>query len=313
MNSQVGSQLASPQDRIGTLFRSWIVICLTVFGLSTALRADIIIDDYTAATNDRFTNNSAFVANSFNLSGVGQMTGSLAWGTAISRNVIISAAHAIPAGTIHFYANNDPTSTPVVRSVLSGVKVPNTDLYVALLDSDLPASIVHYSFATEFLSGPVGNLVGAGSFQNMNAYLFGRSPEPHPMFHDQAVGRNRISGYVENVNFLGNTDNDALLLFYDQPSSPDYVQYEAYLQPGDSGGPLFVEIGGQLVLLGTNAFINLGGLGGNPPFFSGVNYIGNQAGFINNYIATNVPEPSSLTLLAIGNLALLLVRRRTAA
>lgn len=303
-------QSNSLSSGFGILRKSSWLACVAVLALSSALRADIVIDGYSAATNDRFTNNAAFIGSGFNFSGVGQMTGSLAWGTAISRNVIISAAHALPAGTINFYANNDPTSLPVVRNVVSGVQIPNTDLYLAVLDSHLPASIVHYDYANQALSGPNGSLVNAGIYQGLNAYMFGRSPAVHPNWQDQAVGRNRISGYVENVSFNGNTDVDALLLFYDTVGNPDYVQYESYLQGGDSGAPMFVDIGGQLRLLGTNAFINNGGLSGNPPFFSGINYTGNQAAFISNYIAANVPEPSALTLLAAGNLALLLVRRR---
>jgi hypothetical protein len=311
MNISVACQHSlSQHSGLRGLQKALLLSCAAVVALTSSIRADIIIDGYTAATNDRFTNNGAFIAGGFNLSGVGQMTGSLAWGTAISRNVIISAAHAPPVGTINFYTNNDPTGAPVVRTVMSGVQIPNTDLYLAVLDSNLPASIVHYNYATQALSGPNGSLVGAGIYQNLNAYLFGRSPAAHPNWQDQAVGRNRISGYVENVNFNGNSDVDALLMFYDSVGHPDYVQYEAYLQGGDSGGPLFVDIGGQLVLLGTNAFINSGGLGGNPPFFSGVNYTGNQAAFINEYIVANIPEPSAITLLAIGNLGMLLIRRR---
>jgi hypothetical protein len=151
----------------------------------------------------------------------------------------------------------------------------------------------------------------------LNAYLFGRSPEaddgnPNEWIRSQAVGRNSITGYVENINFLGNTDNDALLLFYEGGGGAGSVQYEAYLQGGDSGAPMFVDINGQLVLLGTNAFINTGGLGGTPPIFSGINYTGNQAAFITNYINA-VPEPSVVFLLALGQLGCLFRRRRQVA
>jgi hypothetical protein len=187
---------------------------------------------------------------------------------------------------------------------------------LAVLDSNLPASIVHYNFATQALSGPAGNLASAGIYQNLNAYLFGRSPDADDStaagrVRSQAVGRNRITGYVENIGFNGNADADSLLMFRDSSSGPDYVQYESFLQGGDSGGPMFVDVGGgSLVLLGTNAFIGNTGPPNNIDF-SGINYMGNQATFITNYI-NSVPEPSALLVLGLTHLGLLLQRRRSA-
>jgi hypothetical protein len=274
-------------------------------------QADIIIDGYTANTNDRFTNNAAFIGAGLNFSGVGQ-DGSGRWATAISRNVVISAAHFPPSGTVNFYATNDSSSL-VTRSIVASTQIFGTDLYLGVLDSNLPSSITHYSFATQPIMGTAGFLTNASVYQSLNTYMFGRSPVAHPAWQDQAVGRNRITGYLENSGFNGNTDADSLLMFYEANSSPDYVQYESYLQVGDSGAPLFVDIGGgNLVLLGTNAFINTGGLGGSPPFFSGINYTGNQATAITNII-NSVPEPSSLLLVALGQLGLILRRRRRSA
>ncbi len=275
----------------------------------TPSRADIIIDDYTAQTNDRFTNDASFIAAGFDLSGVGQASNGR-WATAISRNVIISANHFRPTGTITFFETNDPDGNSVTRTLVSGIKIPNTDLFLGVLDSFLPGSIAHYSFATEPLSGPNGTLVAAGTYQDRNAYLFGRSPETQAANRDQAVGRNRISGYLENVDFAGNSDNDALLLFYDSPGDSNYVDFETYLQSGDSGAPLFVEIDGEFRLLGTNAFINNGGIN-NPPVFSGINYTGNQTAFINDFITQSIPEPNALALLIAAGVLVLNRRRRS--
>ncbi len=287
------------------------------------LDASIVISGYTDAENDRFTNSGSFIMNGFDLSGIGQ-NASGGWGTAISRNVVISAAHAPSNGVLTFYESNDPDSTKVTRTVkaMSGMKIGSTDLYLAVLDSNLPETIAHYSFATEALAGTSGTdpltVDDAGIYEGLNAYMFGLSPfdrtgiPNRPGQTNQAVGRNIVSGYSEDVPFLGNTDNDSIIFAQDADGDDDFVDFEARFETGDSGGPTFVGIGGELRLIGTNAFIydatdfEIGGLG------SGINYTGNQAAFINNFITINaVPEPNSTFLFAFG-CALTAIRRRRA-
>jgi hypothetical protein len=307
---------------------SLAIVALALLAMPS--RADIIIQGYSDATNDRFSNNAAFIANTFNLSGVGQTNDAnpiLAgrWATAISRNVIVSAEHLAPGSPlpIHFYPGNDPSVAPVVRTVESSVQVPGTDLWLARLNAFLPSNIAHYSFATEPLVGPpppnqnaFGTLVTAGSLQGRNAYMFGRSPfneDANPndnrfAFNDQAIGRNLISGYVENANSqLNQPDLDVLVMFFDT-APPNQVPFEALLQGGDSGGPLFVEINGQFILLGVNSVASTGN-----PAFSGISYIGNQAAFVNNFIANAIPEPASGLLAVAGLAGLATLRGRKAA
>ncbi|MCA9193581.1 MAG: PEP-CTERM sorting domain-containing protein [Planctomycetales bacterium] len=290
-----------------------LVSCLLAFEGTTSLYAAIVIDGYTHATNDRFTDSPTFVLNGSDLSGVGQ-DASGRWATAISRNVIISANHFQPSGTVFFFPDNNPNSIPVQRTIVSGTKVGATDLWVGVLNQNLPGSISEFAFATTPLSGtpPNGNnffLENAGIYQGLNSFMFGRSPFDETIngdarfaFNDQAVGRNLISGYVENIPFT-DADNDSLLMIRDALGSPDHVLFEALFQGGDSGGPTFVEQNGSLVLLGTNAFI------ADDSSFSGINYTGNQASFITNFININaVPEPNGILLLAFG--LLFRVRRR---
>ena len=130
-----------------------MLVLAVMFCATEGTKADISIDGYSDASNDRFTNSSMFVMNGFDLSGVGQAA-SGRWATAISRNVIVSAAHFAPSGTITFFPGNDPTAPRVERSILMGARVPGTDLYVAVLNANLPSSIKHYTFASESLSGP---------------------------------------------------------------------------------------------------------------------------------------------------------------
>jgi hypothetical protein len=283
--------------------RTLILVLFVCWVGLAPIHAAITIDGYTASTNDRFTNSNSFIASQFNLSGIGRTNGQ--WATLIAPNVVVSAFHAKPAtgSVVSFYASNDPDGTPVQRTVTAAnQKIGSTDLWIGVLDSNVPSSLRTFAFSNTLLSGapPVGSdfSVGdAGVFQGANAYLVGLSPTSHISQQSQAFGRNRITGYSENVPFLSNTDNDSLIMDYDSNSSSNWVQYESRFVGGDSGAPMFVEYFNSttqqqdLMLLGTNAFIDDNGT------FSGINYIGNQAAFINNFISISaVPEPGSMTL-----------------
>ncbi len=292
---------------------------LWVLAIAAPGRAAIIIDDYSHNANDRFTNSSSFIAAGYNLSGVGMNTQGR-WVTAISRNVVISAWHSQPTGTVSFYPGNDPGAATVSRNIVSLQKIGSTDLAIGILDTPLPSSIVHYQMASSFLSGQAGTnnnffISNAGGLQDLEVFMIGRSPfdeglsgDNRFVINDQAVGRNRITGYSENVPFQGNRDNDSLILVRDDRTSANYVRHEAYLQGGDSGAPAFVEINGSLVLLGTNAFIFSGN--GGALIGSGINYVGNQFTEIQNILRVNaIPEPSSLVLACLSS-SLLMLRGR---
>lgn len=283
--------------------------------VSSTASAALVITGYTDATNDRFSNAPAFIASGFDLSGIGQ-AGTGRWGTAISRNVVLTAAHFRPTGQIFFQPGNDPSAAPVVRTIVSGSRVGSSDLYVSLLNKPLPSSIAHYSFANETLSGPPPTedgafLVPAGLYEGLNAYMFGLSPfneslDPNrSAYTDQAVGRNLISGYSENFPFQTNTDNDTLILFFDGVGTTNHVEYESRVVGGDSGAPLFVDINGQFRLLGVNSFRFDDNSG------SGVTYVGNKTSLINGYIAVHaVPEPGTMGILAVCTGAVVIRRFR---
>ncbi len=285
-------------------------------GIATSASADIIIDGYTAATNNRFTNDPSFIMSGFDLSGVARQSAGR-WATAISRNVVISAWHFQPmtGQAVTFYEDNDPNGTPVTRNVLANTRIPDTDFSLSVLDANLPNSIAHYDYANQVLTGANNSFVNAGVYQGLNSVMFGVSPETQAAQIDQAVGRNLISGYIENIvgANLG-SNQDLLIMLRDAVASPDHVPYEAFLQGGDSGGPLFAIIGGNLRLLGTNAVIGTFNVGGGQTIdFSGINYIGNQSAFIDSFIIDNaVPEPTSVTLLLVAIVGLARVRQHRA-
>lgn len=307
------------------LTKSFLVLAGTFFlTLGSTASADIIIDGYTDEENDRFTNSSSFIATGLDFSGVGRResgpnqsassTVGASWGTLISPNVVIGAAHAIgsPFRQYEFYADNDPNSTRVTRTEISRTRLSGTDLILVVLNARVDPFITHYNFAQEALSADPfdadtnSGLFNAGSFQDEVAYVFGISPaDSASTAVDQAVGRNRVSGYIENIDFQGNVDNDSLLFARDFEGDDDFVEHETLVQGGDSGAPVFIERNGELLLIGVNSFRDTDNT------FSGITYTGNLAEEINSFITLNaVPEPSSVTLLVIAGLGAFVRRRR---
>ncbi|MEM7474594.1 MAG: hypothetical protein AAF483_06330 [Planctomycetota bacterium] len=305
---------------MNTLFQLTIKFALLLIfaGPAQNVWADITIRNFSEATNDRFANDGAFILNGFDLSGVGRVSSPDPgrWATAISRNVLVGASHFFAAGNVEFYANNDPTTPAVTRTITSFVTIPDTDLILYLLNEDLPSSIAHYSFAQETLVGTPGVTTplpvdSAGVYQDQTAYLFGLSPTTYANSMDVAVGTNKVTGYSENVP-TGRPDHDIIILEFDAEGTADAQTHEAQFASGDSGGPAFVEMGGQLRLIGTNAIIYSDGdfvTGGTG---SGINYIGNQSAFINNFISSNasVPEPCTSSVVAVLVVSGLMRRRR---
>jgi len=294
-----------------SFFRKTLLVFTFAF-LSTIgsdASADIVIDGYTDATNDRFTNSGSFIGSGFDFSGVGRRSG---WGTLISPNVVIGAAHAIGAGDYHFYEDNDPNGTPVVRTEAARLRIGSSDLMLVALNAAVGPSIAHYDFAQEAITAPAFDantnteLYNSGSFQNEVAYVFGVSPATSADTRvDQAMGRNRITGYIENLPFQSNTNNDSILFARDMMGDADWVQHETLVQGGDSGAPVFVERNGGLLLIGINSFVT------TDAGFSGITYTGNLTTEINDFIALNaVPEPSSATIVVIAGVAVFVRRRR---
>ena len=282
----------------------WLIHVLLLSGIAPL--SAIQIANFDTLTNDRFANDASFVASQFDLSGVA-FNGR--WATMISPNVYITAEHFAPAagGSITFYASNDPNGTSVTRQIsTTRQQIGSSDLFVGTLDAALPAGFSFYDFATEDISTAPN---GPGSFaqspyNGANAYLFGRSPSSFPSSQNIAVGRNALDRIFLNQTAAGNT-GDAIGATDDRP---DGVTFEAMLESGDSGAPLFVENSeGGLTIVGINWFI--GNDGTND--LLGASYLGNYDAEIQAFIDANpVPEPSSLLLLLSVAGGLFILRRR---
>ena len=276
------------------------------------LPAAMLIDNFSSATNDRFQNADSpdqFFLSNFDLSGVGLATNGT-WGTLIGPNTVISANHAAPSGIITFYANNDPLSTPI-ELTLSGesTRINGTDLWVGRLTTDAPSSLKIYDYATEQID-TLFNPYALSSYRNKPVYMTGRSPTGgFTTAQSQAYGTNRTSGFVENNTQAGLGSVDALELRY--YSSPPTTSYESFFQGGDSGAPLFISNGGELLLLGVNSYISTTDPGG-APVASFVSYTGNDSATIDAFAAqyAAVPEPTTLVLLTLAGLVILGLTKR---
>ena len=298
------------------------VLLLLIFVSVLPLNGAIQIANFSAATNDRFANDPQFIADSFDLSGVGRAntgrTGGYSgddggrWMTMLSPNVFIGTHHFFPrvGESVTFFPGNDPTQAGETRTVQSlSARLGTSDLRLGVLDNPLGSSFTFYDYARE-------NIVSSTDFSNSslfgaNAYLFGRSPNSYPVSQDMAVGRNVLDVWVESRTAAGATDV-AIESRVDAEKGPsnNYVDFEAGLQPGDSGGPLFVANGmGGLTIVGINWYI-LNDTNGNV-VRNGHSYIGNHSAEIDAFIAANpVPEPAVLGVVFGLAVFLLALRRR---
>ena len=268
--------------------QSWIACLCLVLAQSAA---GITIDDSTSALNDRFANDPSFIMANYDLSGVGRSSDGR-WATLVSRNVFVSANHFRPGSnsSITFFATNDPTGASVTRSVATAQRIDNSDIWIGKLDNPVPLGYASYDFATENIGS--SRQFNRSVYQGENAFVFGQSPNFSGL-QDVAVGRNVLDRWFSSVDAAGTIDS---AIAADVESESQDVTYEAFLQGGDSGGPLFVDFNEgdsnyDLRLVGTNWFV---AQVGNPAVdVNGFAYLGNYDQQIQAFIDGS-PIPGDL-------------------
>jgi len=154
--------------------------------------------------------------------------------------------------------------------------------------------VLRFRYGRHLGSGDVHCVPYAGK----NAFLFGRSPTGWPVSQDMAVGRNILDVWFDSITVSGTTD-DAIGSVMNLSGDSLYVPFEAFLQGGDSGGPMFVDDAGSLKLVGINWFIDSATTPEGMRNLNGQAYIGNYDVEIQAFIdAHPIPEPSAIVLLA---------------
>jgi len=139
---------------------------------------------------------------------------------------------------------------------------------------------------------------------------------------DARGGMSTTMGDGRSLNLNGISPT---VLFYDFDKPPESVlssmgstapvALEYLIGSGDSGGALFIEVGGMTKLVGVNSFLaslpyplDTTGPSGDYGDLAGVVSVQSFGNWI--YEVTGVPEPSALSLLLLGLSGLAIVRRR---
>jgi len=296
-----------------------------ICALTSVGHAATLIQNFSAASNDRFANDPAFIGSGWDWSGVGRSNNGT-WGTMITNSVFLSAAHYHPGvgNQMTFFPGNDPRAVPVTRTVVSVQKIGTSDLWVGFLDSGLPAKITAY----KFLRGAITEAnFGLSGLLNLPTFLGGLTPTGVDYgavsVTQQTVGTNRLEGFAEDVELLGSI-SDALLTVQNLDGDAYYgfthTGYEAHPQGGDSGSPLMIPYDGGLILAGIA--MGIGTVDIDPSESSEVNrpiaaftYTGS---YTDEIVAlapelSAVPEPASLLATAMVLASGLLLRHRATA
>lgn len=292
------------------------LLLLATLSFNQNLSAAISIDNFTAATNDRFADNASFIGSGVDFSGVGRTSNATnrRWATLIGPNIFLSATHWHPGtgDTVRFYPDNDPTSPFIERTVVSGTQLNGSDLWVGAFDYALPATIKQYDFATIDLSAAT---FLTSAYYKDNVLMSGISPTTTGYgasgYTNQAVGQNQSEGFDDDLSHGGATGN-VIITVKNQPGDSTYGYtyrtYEAQAASGDSGSPLFSTDTAEPTLLGIawaigTTDIDPSPLGTATRDITIYSYTGQHTAAIQTFYDANVvPEPSALMLLGIAAL-----------
>ena len=260
-------------------------------------------------------------------------------GTAISPTQVLTAAHLldlddngsidVAPGNVQFHLNyNGDNSSVITASSLSiypdftGFSNPylNDDIAIITLSSALPDGVPIYDILRNPLQeGEMLTMVGYGRSGNgVDGYTTGASLDI------KRVGSNTADIFLEDDE--GSGVNEVFAFDFDFPdtSYPGYESnldlggtslgndLETQLGGGDSGGPSFVFVDGELIVAGINTFV--GSLTGGPayPYFGSIGggtLVPAYADWIDSIIAP-VPIPGAVWLLGSGLIGLVGLGRK---
>ena len=238
---------------------------------------------------------------SFNWSGVGWDNAGISNNVAlISPTQFLYSAHSSLSGTLSFLGPSSGLFTTGHGGVTS---IAGTDLAIGTLNAAAPADIVPFPIAI-----PTGDL---DDLRDITLYVYGKGSTGASSSHRLGIDE---LGMHDGTNFLvENVAGRVTPLFvYERDTS---IDYQVLLSSGASGGPTFVNVNGNLALMGIHAARQQLPGGGNwvnfdtflPVLAADIAAAAPSANFV--FFSPSVPEPSQALLLLFGLLGF--VARRT--
>ncbi|MCI0527677.1 MAG: trypsin-like serine protease, partial [Nitrospira sp.] len=189
----------------------------------------------------------------------------------------------------------------------------NDDIGIITLSNELPTGVPIYDLFLDPLPlGTTLTMVGYGeSGDGISGFAFGTA-DPSV----KRVGANNADAFFTDDE--GSGFNEVFRFDFDGPMGSGSLggptlgnDIETTLGPGDSGGPSFIEIAGDLFLAGVNTFSQIPGTFGTG---GGGMILSAYADWISSIIPPSgppigIPEPASLALFNVGAVSLLMIRR----
>lgn len=306
---------------------------IAVGSLSLSPAQALTVNNFSEATNQRFPDNSNFIGDSFDLSGVGRAENGT-WATAIGDNYFLSANHVRPATNSIITFSTDDGNSSFSHTVGGGFRLGTTDLWLGYTTTVIAPAVARYAVTTQdadslsdlglgsdtlYLSGDQV----AGAAGTVADHVLGTNQAES--FYEEGSGAFESPGGTLTLDVPSGFENDMIILFNNLTGDDNpALLHESVVQGGDSGSPLFSVSGNDLIILGTASLL-LNDLPGNfvntrgpDPLetrdASTYSYIGSYQSELAAAIAlvpaaTAIPEPSSVTLAFLA-LALGMRRKR---
>jgi hypothetical protein len=299
--------------------RAWSLVSVAAIVLLNQSAWGIVRRDDVA--DSQYTN----LANQPQFAAVGKVFGAGAGsGTVIANGWwVLTAAHVVAGAPLSSISFQIGASTYTAQNVYIHPSYPGSGTFptadIALIELNAPVAGVTpaqiYTGTNEI--GKQGHSVG-----------YGTTGTGTTGFISGTYGTKRaMRNIIDLIIFPNGTispNGTILLSDFDSPgdannglgsgSSPTPLDLEGIVAPGDSGGPVFILDGGNWYIAGVHSFISDPG----PPAgnnvadarygdIMGSTRVSSYAGWINSV----VPEPASMTALALGLIGLLARRRRS--